>query len=103
MLCSELNDALRRDKNGTGQDKTKIKNDKSKAIFDCVQLHWIDCTAFILIRLSPMGFDGILAGLDEQAMRFVPQPNTHIPSHHFLPVAIGKLEKLRFRSNTATR
>ena len=41
--------------------------------------------------------------LDEWAMRFVPQPNTHIPPHHFLPVAIGKLEKLEFRSNTATR
>ena len=31
------------------------------------------------------------------------RPNTRIPPHHFLPVAIGKLEKLRFRSNTATR
>jgi hypothetical protein len=32
-----------------------------------------------------------------------PQPNMHILPHHFLAVTIVKLEKLRFRSNTATR
>jgi hypothetical protein len=53
--------------------------------------------------LFTAGVHVMMPELVKQATIFAPQPNTHILPHHFLPVTIGKVEKIMFRSNTATR